>query len=622
MNGTSVPMPASSVTGGEAIVEALLQHGIDTVFGLPGAQIYPVFDALKRREDKIRTVVARHEQSAAYAAFGAARSTGKPAVFVVVPGPGILNATGALCTAMGANAPVLCLTGQVPSDFLGRGRGHLHELPDQLATMRTIVKWAARVERPQDTFKVIADAFAQMTTGRPGPVVVEMCWDVMADRREVRVPPLVQAPSRDELLDASAENIAEFVAISTSAARPMIICGSGAQIAAQQIQDLSKLLTAPVVGFRGGRGTVPEWSPTLENEMAFSEKDLAEGPIGISAYAGATLFTTCDLVIGIGTRLELPLMRWNNNMMQCISRTDDPRLTGNTGKRIKFVRIEIDSTEAQRVKCDLTIVGDSARVISQLNQALRGANIAPKADYRAQVYATARDAQEQIFQAVQPQSSFLTSIRTLLPSEGFFVEELSQVGFASYVTYPVLRPRRYVSPGFQGTLGFGFMTSLGVKVANPSAPVVSINGDGGFQFGIMELATAAQEGIGVVVLIFNNSSYGNVMRDQDRGFGGRRIGSEFNPVRYADVAKAMGFVDGAVHVVDFAGISYSAEDGPAAAVFQKRMDEFSDKLATALKWSNAGPNGHGNGPSLIEIVLDPGSEASAWQFIMPKLDWS
>src|SRR5262249_20427017 len=125
---------ARPMTGGMAIVEALIANGVDTVFGLPGVQLYPLFDALKQRSGAIRTFGARHEQACGYMAFGYARSTGRPGVFAVVPGPGVLNTAAALVTALGCNAPVLCLTGQVPSAFLGRGRGHLHEIPDQLAT--------------------------------------------------------------------------------------------------------------------------------------------------------------------------------------------------------------------------------------------------------------------------------------------------------------------------------------------------------------------------------------------------------------------------------------------------------------------------------------------------------
>src|SRR6476660_985668 len=176
---------AATVTGGMAIVEALAANGVEVVFGLPGAQLYPLFDALQQKSDTIRAIGARHEQACGYMAFGYARSTGRPSVYAVVPGPGVLNTAAALCTAYGCCAPVLCITGQVPSAFLGRGRGHLHELPDQLATLRTLTKWSARIERPADAPEVINEAFRQMLSGRPGSVAVEMAWDTMASSAHV-----------------------------------------------------------------------------------------------------------------------------------------------------------------------------------------------------------------------------------------------------------------------------------------------------------------------------------------------------------------------------------------------------------------------------------------------------
>ena len=153
------------------------------MFGLPGAQIYGLFDAFQQAQLKV--IGARHEQACGYMAYGYARSTGKPGVFSVVPGPGVLNAGAALLTAFGSNEPVLCLTGQVPTQFLGKGRGHLHEMPDQLATLRTFVKWAERIEYPDAAPALVSRAFQEMLSGRRGPVSLEMPWDVFTQRAEV-----------------------------------------------------------------------------------------------------------------------------------------------------------------------------------------------------------------------------------------------------------------------------------------------------------------------------------------------------------------------------------------------------------------------------------------------------
>src|ERR1700759_3919450 len=166
------PMPR--MTGGEAIVDGLLRHGIDTVFGLPGVQVYGLFDAFARNANRLRLINARKEQTTAYMALGYACATGRPAAYAVVPGPGMLNTTAALATAWGVNAPVLCLTGQIPSPLIGRGRGQLHELPDQLATLRSLLKWAERIEPPTQAPLLVARAFQEMLSGRRGPVALEM----------------------------------------------------------------------------------------------------------------------------------------------------------------------------------------------------------------------------------------------------------------------------------------------------------------------------------------------------------------------------------------------------------------------------------------------------------------
>ncbi|MGH7212140.1 MAG: thiamine pyrophosphate-binding protein, partial [Acetobacteraceae bacterium] len=173
------------MSGADAIVDSLLRHGVDTVFGLPGAQMYALFDAFARNENRLRVINARHEQTTAYMALGYAQSTGRPAVFTVVPGPGVLNTLAALATARGLGAPVLCLTGQVPSAMIGRGRGQLHEIPDQLATLRTLLKFAERIEHPSEAPQVMARAFQAMISGRPGPVAVEVPWDQLPAQADV-----------------------------------------------------------------------------------------------------------------------------------------------------------------------------------------------------------------------------------------------------------------------------------------------------------------------------------------------------------------------------------------------------------------------------------------------------
>jgi acetolactate synthase I/II/III large subunit len=551
---------ARPMTGGMAIVEALIANKVDRVFGLPGAQLYALFDALAQRSDVIATIGARHEQACAYMAFGYARSTGRPGVYAVVPGPGVLNTTAALATALGCNAPVLCITGQVPSTYLGRGRGHLHELPDQLATLRTLTKWAARIERAAEAPEVLHEAFRQMQSGRPGPVAVEMAWDVMTATG------FVEPRSGVSLSPASAPSPLEIEAAArlvVGAERPMIMTGSGAQHAAVAVRTLAEELDAPVAAFRGGRGVVAE-----------------DHPLGISSYGAYRLWADTDVVIGIGTRLEMPYMRWPE-IRTIIDRPPAPP---------HLIRIDIDASEMRRLVPHAGIVADADAGTRALLAAIRRMrNHVRSGDSKAarRRIATAKREARAAIEVVQPQLSYLDVIRAALPRDGFFVGELSQVGFTSYFGYPVYQPRTYVSEGHQGTLGFGFPTALGVKVAHPDKPVVAVTGDGGFMFGVQELATAVQYGIAVVILVFNNKSFGNVLRDQETGFGNRVIGAMLHNPDFVALAKAFGLE--AHHV---------ATPQALGALLTETLR--SDK------------------PALIEIAIPPHAEVSPWDFIHPR----
>jgi acetolactate synthase-1/2/3 large subunit len=548
----------AEMTGAMAIVEQLIANGVNTVFGLPGAQIYSLFDALQQRSDKIRTYGARHEQACGYMAFGYARSTGRPGVYAVVPGPGVLNTGAALCTALGCNAPVLCLTGQTPSAFLGKGRGHLHELPDQLGVLSRLTKWAARIEHVEDAPEIVNEAFRQMLSGRPGPVALEMAWETMAAKAPVRVlkPAMIQAAPEP---DPTAVQAAARLLV--NARRPMIMTGSGAQHASHAIRALAEALDAPVAAFRGGRGVVSE-----------------NHPLGVSSYAAYRLWPDTDALIGIGTRLEMPFMRWTG-MMKLVDRPVSPP---------SVIRIDIDPVEMTRLVPHAGIVADAdagACALLAAVQRLRGER-APSEPRRAEI-AKAKAGARAEYESVQPQMAYLDAIREVLPRDGFFVTELSQMGFASYFGYPVYEPRTYVSEGYQGTLGFGFPSALGVKVAHPDKAVVSVTGDGGFMFAVQELATAAQEGIGLVTLLFNNNSYGNVLRDQRVSYGNRVIGATLKNPDFMALAKAFGVE----------GRRVNDPDGLRKA------------LAEALK---------AEGPWLIEVEIAEGSDTTPWPFIHPK----
>ena len=491
----------TNMTGGQAIVASLIHHGIDTVFGIPGAQVYGLFDALYERKDRIRVIGARHEQGTAYMAFGYSRSTGRPSAYAVVPGPGVLNTTAALCTAYGCNLPVLCLTGQVPTPFIDKGFGHLHELPDQLGTLESLTHWARRAGSPEQASPVIAEAFRFMRSGKPGPACVEMPWDVFGQEGEIE---LTDPLDPDAPPDPDPEAVDRAAALIAGAERPMIVVGGGAQDAFEEVRQLARRLKAPVTAFRSGRGILPE-----------------DDELSANTVAAWSMWHDTDLVIGIGTRLELTHMRWPY-------RPDGQKL----------VRVDIDPAAFERIPADAGLLTDSAVGVKAMIKALDRFDLraSPQQERIAAAMAQAREK----IAGVQPQIGFLDTIRQVLPRDGFFVEELCQAGYASYYGFPVFEPRSYISPGYQGTLGYGFNAALGVKAANPDKAVVSISGDGGFMFGVQELATAVQYGLAVTAIVFDNNAFGNVRRDQVNNYDGHVIASDLRNPDFVALAESFG----------------------------------------------------------------------------------
>jgi len=535
------------MTGGEAIVQSLLVHGVDTVFGIPGVQTYGFFDALHAVRDQIRLIHPRHEQATAYMAFGYAKSTGRHGVFSVVPGPGVLNASAAVCSAYGASAPVLCVTGQVPSDFIGSGKGHLHELPDQLATMRSITKWAARIDHPAEAPGVMAEAFRQMSTGRPRPVAVEMPWEVFGMAAPVETP---GTPAAYAQIAPDPDRLEQAARLLKHARNPMIMVGSGAQHAHEEVRALAELLQAPVVSWRGGRGIVPD-----------------DHYLGFTCAAGFQRWAHTDVLIGIGSRLELQWFRW----------PDPPA-------NLKIVNIDIDPTQMSRIKPAVPVVGDAQAATRGLIAAVLNDGT-PRASRRLE-FEEIKTRVDAAITRIQPHLGYLQAIRQVLPRDGFFVEEICQAGFTSYFGFPVHTPRSFVTCGHQGTLGFGYSTSLGVKAGNPDKAVVSISGDGGFMFGVQELATAVQHRLNVVSIVFNNGAFGNVLRDQQQRFDGRSIGAELSNPDFVKLAESFGMPGYRV--------------GTPARLRQVLERALAD-----------------DGPALIEVEVERAAEVSPWEFLMP-----
>ena len=483
------------------VVDALRRVGIDTLFCLPGVQNDDFFDVLFDAHD-IRPIVTRHEQGAAYMATGAAIATGRPSAFCVVPGPGMLNAAGALTTAYWSNARVLAIIGEIQSRAQHRGWGVLHELPDQTAILTQLTKQVELVVDPTLAGAQVQRSIDAVVSGRPRPVAIEVTADRWSAPAEpVLVDPVASRPAVD------AATIERAAALLAGAARPLIIVGGGAQDAGESVAALATLLQAPVTTRRMGHGVIPTAHPLF-----------APVPVGYDLWADA------DVVLGIGTRMEWPIMHWG------------------TDADLSIIKVDIDPDELDRHGVTtIGICADARDACAALLDALSGQVHA--ADRTAEI-AERRAAFLADIDHLRPQLDHLAAIRDVLPDDGVLVEDVTQIGFAAHLAFDFRRPRTFVSSGPAGTLGAGFATGVGAQAALPDRNVLVVAGDGGFLFTGNELATAVQHGIPVVTLVFNDGAYGNVKRIQQQRFGAdRTIASDLrNPdfVAYAESFGALG----------------------------------------------------------------------------------
>jgi len=538
---------AVEMSTGEATTAALLAHGLDTIYVLPGVHNDHLFDAFQRAGDALRVIHTRHEQGAAYMALGAALATGKPQAYVVVPGPGLLNSGAALLTAYGMNAPVLALIGQIPHAAIGRGFGHLHEIRDQAGIIARLVDHYAHISGPEEAPGKVAKAIMSMRQGRHGPAALECAIDVWGKRAPVTLaPPL---PERTQRIDEDA--VRSAAKLLGKAKRVLIVAGGGAQDASPEVTMLSDLLQAPVLAYRRGRGVLD-----------------GRSPFSVTLPLGRELWGEADAVLAVGTRMLNPMTAWGLD------------------KNLQIVRVDADREEPARYrKPKVVLVGDAAPILRCLIDALAKHNsrrtarrdemLERQAKWRARLNKLA------------PQLAFVDVIRAELPEDGIYVDEVTQVGFAARLAFPVYKPRTFLSPGYQDNLGWGYATALGAQAARPEVPVLSINGDGGFLYTGNEIATAMRHRIPLVAIVFADGAFGNVRRIQQELFGNRLIASDLaNP--------------------DF--VKYAESFGAAGRRARSPVE-----LAAALKAAFAARE-----PTLIEVPVGP--LPSPWEFIhMPRV---
>lgn len=538
----------AKLSGGQALVKSMLRNGVDTLFALPGIQLDAFFNALHDEGDAIRVIGTRHEQGAAYMATGYAQSTGRVGAYSVVPGPGFLNSTAALATAYACGAPVLCVTGQIPSRAIGKGLGLLHEIPDQLGIARGLTKWAHRIEAPADAPGAVREAFRHLRTGPIRPVELEMAMDVMAGEDEVA---LLEAEPAPEPAAPDPDRIEEAAKLLGAAKRPMIVAGGGAVEAGEELRAVAELLQAPVVTQRTGRGILSDHHYLSQHWPA-----------------GHRLWAETDAVLGVGTRLQQTRMVWGED------------------ENMAIVRIDVDPEQFGKISTPAVAIAADAKLgLAALAEALGRNNL--RRPSRKQEMADLKASVGEEVGKLQPQMGFLGAIRSVLPEDGFFVDELTQVGYVTRLGFPVYHARGLITAAYQGTLGCGFATALGVQAGNPERKVVSISGDGGFMFTVQELATAVQYRIPVVAIVFEDGAFGNVQRMQKELYGGRVIATELKNPDFLALAESFG-----------------------AAAFRAKSPK---ELGAALEQAFGEP-----GPSVIHVPV--GEMPDPWHLIhMPRV---
>ena len=483
-------------------------------------------------------------------ATGAALATGEPQVYCVVPGPGFLNTTAALSTAYAVNAPVMALVGQIPTGAQGKGHGLLHEIPDQIGILERLTKSAHRITGSADAADSITAAFRDLVSGRPQPVGLEIAVNLWTQAVEGPLPDLVPQGATAPQPDSTA--IDEAAGLIAAARAPMIVVGGGAQDDAEAVQAFARRIGAAVVAFRTGHGVMP-----------------SDDPLSIGMPMAHSLWPEVDLVIGLGTRLQSQVMSWGR---------DDA---------MKIIHIDIDESQIGRsAPADVGIHARLADALPLLMSAIDD-KVDATSDWATRITEVKSRREAEYRQRLGPQLEWLGAIRDALPRDGIFVDELTQTGYVSRFAFPSYTPRSFISTGYQGTLGYGFATALGVAHARRDVPVVSISGDGGALFTITELATAVHHNIPLTTVIFNDHAFGNVRRLQMDNYDSRLIASDLSSPDFVSLAESFG----------------------AQGLLATSPNQLRTAIETAMLH---------DGPSIIEVPV--GELPSPWDFVlMPKL---
>jgi len=511
------------LTGGEALVRALSAHGVTRAFGIPGTHNLEIYRHL--RSYGIAHVTTRHEQGAGYAADGYARTTGQPGVAVTTTGPALLNIAAAVGQAYSDSVPLLVISPGMPLRHPRQPTGLLHEMRSQTEALRAVAAFSHRASTASEIGSAVARAFALFRTQRPRPAHIEVPLDLLEAAEPagpVRLAPPAAPPQADD------GHVRAAAAALRAALRPAIVLGGGARPASAECRELAEELGAPVVTTTNGKGIVAETHPLS---------------LGVSLHSPAvqTWLGECDAVLAVGTELAESDL-W----------TEPPPLTGT------LVRADIDPAQMYAgLPADVPLVGDARESLRALLAELPPAVHEPGSATATAVTAatTATDATAGRHRAVAALLTerddetrardarwvpYLHAIREVTDDDAIVTSDSAQCCYYGAVPHlPMSADGRYLHPTGFGTLGYALPAAIGAKTARPDRQVIALSGDGGLQFSVQELATAAQIGLPLPVVVFDNGGYGEI-REEMVARGDRPGAAELPPVDLTNLACAYG----------------------------------------------------------------------------------